>query len=338
MAPYSRHALGSGAEQKNNINFYLIIYYRQTSQRFIMFTNYLRLAILAITAASALSQSTPGSQKGLRGLSSNGAGGNAGSQRGLILQTDINDTSPSNPLPAGTYHSASGISLTGHLYLDATDASSGWTFDIKGGLSTPASTKMVFVKADESLFVPEEAGYQALYDAVSWTVVGTIDLGAESVAVGTIKSTHAAINMGAGATTGDLEATRGAINMGARATSGALVAGAAINLGARATANGAMDAGGAITLGAGATATGQLKAVGAINLGAVATVNGQIHAGAAITVGAGATSCFLCAGAAITMGAGSDTDNTQCASSCLFQSRPTCASSVGTDTCNYYSS
>jgi hypothetical protein len=318
--------LGSGAEQKNNINFYLIIYYHQTSQRFIMFTNYFHLTILAITAASALSQSTPGSQKGLRGLSSNG-------QRGLSLQTDITDNSIYNPLVAGTHGSDVGVSLSGDLYLDA--SSSGWIFDIKGGLSTPAGSKMVFVKDDNSVLDdPQDAEYQTLYATVSWTVVGVIDLGAESVAIGTITSTHGAINMGAGATTGDLEATRGAINMGARATSGALVAGAAINLGATATVNGAMVAGGAITLGAGATANGQLKALFAVNLGAQAIVNGQIHAGAAITVGAGASTCFLCAGAAITMGAGAQAANSNCNLSCLASS-PVCTSSAGTDTCSY---
>jgi hypothetical protein len=37
-----------------------------------MFKSYFHLVILAITAASALSQSAPGPQNGLRGLSSNG--------------------------------------------------------------------------------------------------------------------------------------------------------------------------------------------------------------------------------------------------------------------------
>jgi hypothetical protein len=297
---------------------------------------YLHPAILAITATSALSQSTPGPQKGLRGRprhSSNEPGGHAGSQRGLSLQTDVSDSGLLNPLMAGTYESDAGISLSGDLYLNAT--TSGWTFDIKGGLSTPAGSKMIFVKEDQSLLDdPEDAEYQTLYATVSWTVVGVIDLGAESVAIGTITSTHGAINMGAGASSGDLKATRGAINVGAMATSGALVAGAAINLGARASVNGDMDAGGAITLGARATVNGQLKALFAVNLGAQAIVNGQIHAGAAITVGAGASTCFLCAGAAITLGAGAQAENTECYLSCL-SSPPTCTSSVGTDMCPY---
>jgi hypothetical protein len=360
-----------------------------------MFMCYLHLAILAITAASALSQSTPGlrgarlsgsqgglslqvdvndngllnplaagtyeSDAGIRlsgdlylnafeasaGLNSNitglslqtvvndsGSGGHTSSHRSLSLQTDVNDNSFFNPLVAGTYESDAGIRLSGDLYLDA--STSGWTFDITGGLSTRAGSKMFFVKDNSVLEDPQDAEYQTLYASVSWTVAGTIDLGAQSAAIGSLTSTHGAINMGSSASSGDLQATRGAINVGAMATSGALVAGAAISVGARATVNGAMDAGGAITLGARATANGQLNASFAVNVGAQAIVNGQIHAGAAITVGAGTSTCFLCSGAAITLGAGAQAENSDCNLSCL-SSPPICTSSVGADMCPYSS-
>jgi hypothetical protein len=90
--------------------------------------SYFHLAILAITVASALSQSAPpGPQNGRRGLSSNGPGGHAGSQRGLFLQTDVNDSS------------------------------------LFSGLSAPIACKTDFVKADGSVPAdPKDAEYLSL--------------------------------------------------------------------------------------------------------------------------------------------------------------------------------
>jgi hypothetical protein len=222
----------------------------------------------------------------------------------LISNTDFAIADDSNPLAPGVYTSLTAIRLSGEIFLDNSDQTNEWTFNV-ASLATAASCKVAFKTL---------AG-----GSVTWKVNGAIALGARSEIIGNMTSTMGVITLGAKAESGDLTA-KGAITLGANAESGHLTAEGAINLGAKAHSGdlnsraaitlgahaqcGNMKAVGAVTLGAGATVNGNIEAGGAIGVGANSNVKGQLKAGAAITVGAGSNTCALCAGAAITLGAG----------------------------------
>jgi hypothetical protein len=121
----------------------------------------------------------------------------------------------------GTYKTAAAIDLTGTLILDDNGESDPqWIFIIGGAFTTAANSQMVGDGTDAN---------------VQWVVTGAISLGANSNAIGSMK-TDGAINVGAGATCGDLDAG-GAIAIGANAvyasatTPGALTIGAGASIG-----------------------------------------------------------------------------------------------------------
>jgi hypothetical protein len=220
----------------------------------------------------------------------------------------------------GNYTAATAVGLTGEVTLDNAIDNGEWIFEIAAALTTAAGSKMV---------VTGGATY-----TVTWRVTGAITTGANSEAIGTMKTTAGAMTMGAGATAESLDAF-GAITLGAGANvTGDVLSGGAITFGAGASAGGTVTATGAVTLAVGASAAGYLPVdlggltltapanyttTGANTLTGILTLAGpgnfEFHIGGAFSAAAAAkivitnnADVIFTANGAIALGAGATSD------------------------------